>query len=406
MTAWLSVVGIGEDGFAGLSPAARTLVETAETLVGGARHLALVPEGAAERLRWRTPLADSFADIAARRGTRVAVLASGDPLWYGVGAALLRHFGHEDMTIVPQPSAFSLAAARLHWPLAGCTPLSLHGRPLDALRLHLAPRARLLLLSQDGATPRQVAALLATSGWGPSPMTVLAHLGGPRETAEHGVAREWGERTSADLNTIAVECIAAPDARPLSLLAGLPDEAFENDGQLTKREVRAMTLARLAPLPGETLWDIGAGSGAIAIEWLRAGRDGSAVTVERDPRRAAMIARNAAMLGVPGLEIIVDAAPSAIGRIPPRLAPPDAVFVGGGVGDGALLPALWAALRPGGRLVANVVSVAGERALLAWQAQHDGELTRIAVSRAAPLGGTQAWRPLLGVTQLAATKPG
>jgi precorrin-6Y C5,15-methyltransferase (decarboxylating) len=405
MTAWLSVVGIGEDGIAGLGPAARALVETAETLVGGRRHLALVPPGRAERLCWRTPLADSFVDIAARRGTRVTVLASGDPLWYGVGAALLRHFGREDMTIVPQPSAISLAAARLGWPLGECTALSLHGRPLDTLRLHLAPGARLLLLSQDGTTPRRVASLLAASGWGPSRLTVLAHLGGPREAVAHGTAREWGERTSADLNTIAVECVATPEARPLSRLAGLPDEVFENDGQLTKCEVRAVTLARLAPLPGEALWDIGAGSGAVAIEWLRAAPGSSAVAVEREPRRAATIARNAAALGVPDLEIVVGAAPQALTRIP-QLAPPNAIFVGGGGADSELLPALWATLRPGGRLVANVVSLAGERALLAWQAAHGGELTRIAISRAAPLGGQDAWRPLLGVIQLAATKPG
>lgn len=406
MTAWLSVVGIGEDGLAGLGPAARTLVETAETVVGGARHLALVPPGMAERLCWRTPLADTVADIAARRGRRVAVLASGDPLWYGVGAVLVRHFSREEMTIVPQPGAFSLAAARLHWPLAQCTALSLHARPLDNLRRHLAPGARFLLLSEDGTTPCRVAALLAAAGWGPSPMTVLAHLGGPREEVMLATAQDWDERTTADLNTIAVECVPGPGVRPLSLVAGLPDDAFENDGQLTKREVRAMTLARLAPLPGETLWDIGAGSGAVAIEWLRACRDGSAAALEREPRRAAMIARNAAMLGVPGLEIVVGAAPQAICRIPPHLVPPDAIFVGGGVGEGELLPAMWAALRPGGRLVANVVSLAGERALLAWQAAHGGELTRIAVSRAEPLGGTQAWRPLLGVTQLTAVKPG
>ncbi len=196
MTRWLSVVGIGEDGLAGLSPAARTLVETAETLVGGERHLALVPPGDAERLCWRQPLADTFADITARRGTRVTVLASGDPLWYGVGVALLRQFRPEEMTIVPQPSAFSLAAARLGWALADCATLSLHGRPLDGLRLHLAPRARLLLLSQDGTTPRQVAGLLAATGWGPSRITVLAHLGGPHETRQHATARDWGERTS------------------------------------------------------------------------------------------------------------------------------------------------------------------------------------------------------------------
>ncbi len=289
MNPWLSVIGIGDDGLAGLSPAARTLVETAQTLVGGARHLAMVPGGGAERLPWRQPLGDTIADIAARRGTRVAVLASGDPLWYGVGTVLLRHFRREEMTIVPQPSAFSLAAARLGWALAGCASLSLHGRPLDSLRLHLAPGRRCLLLSEDGSTPRRVAGLLAASGWGPSRMSVFLHLGGPREAVRHGTAQDWGEQESADLNTIALECTAAPGTRAWSLLAGLPDDAFEHDGQLTKREVRAVTLSRLAPLPGETLWDIGAGSGSIAIEWLRAVPDGAAIAVEQNHERAATI---------------------------------------------------------------------------------------------------------------------
>jgi precorrin-6B C5,15-methyltransferase / cobalt-precorrin-6B C5,C15-methyltransferase len=402
MTRWLSVIGIGDDGLAGLSPAARTLVETAETLVGGARHLAMAPASAAERLEWRRPLADTIGDIAARRGRRVTVLATGDPLWYGVGVVLARHFAREEMTIVPQPSAFSLAAAQLGWPLADCTMLSLHGRPLDSLRLHLAPQRRLLILSENGATPRRVAALLAAAGWGSSRMTVFAHLGGAQEAAQHGTAADWGQRTSADLNTIAVECRAAADARALPRLAGLPDDAFEHDGQLTKREVRAATLARLAPLPGEILWDIGAGSGSIAIEWLRATEHGTAVAVERDPARAARIARNAAALGVPGLQIVAAAAPEAIAGLPP----PDAVFVGGGLVDARLLPALWAALKPGGRLVANVVSLEGERALLDWQVRHGGDLVRLAVSHCEALGGHHVWRPLLPVTQLAAAKPG
>jgi precorrin-6B C5,15-methyltransferase / cobalt-precorrin-6B C5,C15-methyltransferase len=406
MNPWLSVIGIGDDGLAGLSRAARTLVETAETLVGGARHLAMVPGGGAERLPWRQPLGDTIADIRARRGTRVAVLASGDPLWYGVGTVLLRHFRREEMTIVPQPSAFSLAAARLGWALAECTSLSLHGRPLDGLRLHLAPGRRCLLLSEDGTTPRHVARLLAASGWGPSRMSVFEHLGGPREAAHCGTAQDWGERECADLNTIALECAMATGARTLSLLAGLPDDAFEHDGQLTKREVRAVTLARLAPLPGETLWDIGAGCGSIAIEWLRAVPDGAAIAVEQNPGRAATIARNAAALGVPGLHIIAEAAPRALGKIPPELAPPDAIFVGGGIAEAGLLEALWAALRPGGRLVVNVVTLDGERTILAWQARHGGELARIALSRAEPLGGHQAWRPQMPVTQLATTKPG
>ena len=214
-------------------------------------------------------------------------------------------------------------------------------------------------------------------------------------------AQHWGERRTADLNTIAVECRAGPEARPLSRFAGLPDDAFEHDGQLTKREVRAMTLAVLAPLPGERLWDVGAGCGSIAIEWLRAIEGGDAVAIERDPDRAAMIARNAAALGVPGLNIVTGTAPQVLAG----LDAPDAVFIGGGISDPELLPTAWDALRPGGRLVANIVSLAGERMLLDWQARYGGVLTRIAVSHVAPLGMQEAWRPLLPVTQLAATKP-
>jgi len=400
MKPWLAVVGIGEDGLSGLSAAARALVETAETLIGGERHLAMVPPGRAERLIWQRPLTDTIGAIAARRGSRVTVLASGDPLWYGVGAVLARHFPRDEMNILPQPGAFSLAAARLGWAIADCAVLSLHARPLDTLRLHLAPYRRLLLLSEDGATPRAVARLLTELGWGPIVLTVFEHLGGPREAMLSDEAQNWGERRTADLNTIALECRPGPEAWPLSRLAGLPDDAFEHDGQLTKREVRAMTLAALGPLSGETLWDIGAGCGSIAIEWLRATEGGAAVAVERNPDRAAMIARNAAALGVPGLQIIVGSAPQAVAG----LDPPDAIFVGGGIADAELLPTLWNALRPGGRMVANVVSLVGERAVLDWQAQHGGTLTRIAVSHAEPLGAQQGWRPQLPVTQLATTK--
>ena len=401
MKSWLAVVGIGEDGLAGLAPAGRALVETAEVLVGGARHLAMVPHGGAERLAWERPLDRTIEAIAAQRGRNVTVLASGNPLWYGVGVTLAGRFSRDEMTIMPQPSAFSLAAARLGWPVADCVTITLHGRPLDTLRLHLAPGGRILALSEDGDTPRAVAQLLTGLGWGPSRLTVLAHLAGTREAVIEEDAQSWGDRRVADLNTIAIACRGAPGTRALPLLAGLPDDAFEHDGQLTKREVRAATLAALAPLPGETLWDVGAGCGSIAIEWLRAGEGRSAVAIERRSVRAAVIARNAARLGVPGLRIIAGTAPEALDGLPV----PNAIFAGGGIGEPGLLPLLWTRLRPGGRLVANVVTAEGEARLLDWHTSYGGELTRVAISRAEPLGPRHLWRALAPVTQLAVTKP-
>jgi precorrin-6Y C5,15-methyltransferase (decarboxylating) len=395
------IVGVGEDGLAGLAPAARALVEAAEVLVGGVRHLRMVTEGSAERIVWERPLRVTIDAIAALRGRRVTVLASGDPMWYGIGVTLSCRFAREEMTIIPHPSAFSLVAARLGWPLADCATITLHGRPLDTLRLHLAPHRRILVLSENGGTPWAVAELLTGLGWGPSLLTVLADLGGPREIFAKGEAQSWDNRRVPDLNTIAIDCRPGPGCRALSSLPGLPDDVFEHDGQLTKREVRAATLAALSPLPGETLWDIGAGCGSISIEWLRAGAGRVAIAIERSPARAAMIARNAASLGVPSLRIVSGAAPEALEGLPQ----PDAIFVGGGIGASGLLSTGWARLPPGGRLVANVVTAEGEAALLDWCAQHGGTLTRIAVSRAEPVGPHHLWRSLVPVTQLAAAKP-
>jgi precorrin-6B C5,15-methyltransferase / cobalt-precorrin-6B C5,C15-methyltransferase len=401
MSVWLTVIGIGEDGLDGLSAAARARVEGAEVLVGGERHLALVPEGAAERILWRQPLAATMEPIAAQRGKRVVVLASGDPLWFGVAAMLARHFPPAEMTILPQASAFSLAASRLAWPLEGCVCLSLHARPLQALSLHLAPNARILALGEDGDTPVQVAELLRAQGWGPSAMTVFAHMGGPRERRIDGTAESWPLGRVAALNTIAIDCKPGPKAKLLSRRAALPDDAFEHDGKLTKRAVRAATLAALAPVAGELLWDVGAGSGAIAIEWLRSGRALAAIAVDRDAARCGAAARNAASLGVPDLRIVQGPAPAALAGLPA----PDAIFLGGGASDPLLWDALWRALKPGGRLVANAVTLESEAQLLRWHAREKGELTRLAVSRAEPVGGYHGWRALMTVTQLALAKP-
>ncbi len=392
---WLSVVGIGEDGAAGLSPAASRLVDNAEVLIGGARHLAMIAETKAERLPWRTPLQDSLADIAARRGRRVVVLASGDPMWFGIGALLAEKFSPDEMQALPQAGAFSQAAARLGWPLAAVATVTIHGRPLETLALHLAPGARILALSENRHSPRQVAEYLAARGWGPSRLTVLEHLNGATERRLDGSAASWPHAPGADLNTLAIVCEAGPDAAILPRVPGLPDHAFVHDGQLTKREIRAVTLAALVPLPGQTLWDVGAGCGSVGVEWMRAADRAAAVAIERDPARRDFIQRNAAALGVPALRIVDGTAPEALAGLPA----PDAIFVGGGLSAPGVIETCRAALKPGGRLVANAVTLEGEAALVTLQARHGGSLTRIAVSRAESIGPFRGWRPSRPVTQ-------
>jgi precorrin-6Y C5,15-methyltransferase (decarboxylating) len=401
-TPWLTVVGIGEDGLAGLTATARGLIERADVLVGGERHFVLAgANGDAERVAWSSPLTDTLAAIAARRGRRVVVLATGDPMWYGVGATLTRHFGHDAVAIVPNLSAFALAAARLGWPLADVETLSLHGRPLELLALYLYPGARVLALAEDGATPAAVAAYLAERGWGSSSLTVLEHLGGPAERVVASIADEWLYPRGADLNIIALDLYAGPGAIILPRVPGLPDDAFVHDGQLTKREVRATTLAALVPLPGQLLWDVGAGCGSIGIEWMRAARGAQAIAVEMNAARADLIARNAAALGVPALDLRLGRAPDALAG----LAAPDAVFIGGGLGSAGLFEVCWTALKRGGRLVANAVTLEGEAQLATAAQAYGGALTRIAVSHAEALGGVHVWRPKRPITQLAAVKP-
>ncbi len=401
MTTWLSIVGLGEDGLVGASPAARPLIEGAETLVGGARHLAMVPQShPAERLAWASSISDTVDEIVARRGRRVCVLATGDPMWYGIGVTLGRHVPAAEMTIVPGVSAFSLACARLGWALAEVETLTLHGRPLELLRACLAPGARILLLANDGDSPRQVATLLREAGYGDSRITVFEHMGGVRERRVDGKAARWRAARAADLNTIAVECGAGIHARTYTRAPGLPDDAYLNDGQLTKREVRAATLAVLSPLSGRLLWDVGSGCGSIAIEWLRAVHGARAVAVEHNPERARLIARNAAALGVPQLDIVTGAAPEALHD----LDAPGVVFVGGGLATPGLVEACWEALPASGRLVANAVTVEGEEVLLHWRNKVGGDLTRIAVSRVEPMGAFAGWRTLAPVTQFVATK--
>ncbi len=406
MSAWLNVVGIGADGLSGLPATSRTLVETAELIVGGERHLAMVENDDARKITWEFPLDRLVQEITAAQKRRVVVLATGDPMAFGIGSTLARHFDPDDMTILPAPGAFSLAAARMAWPLHGCACLTAHGRPLDLLHHHLQPGRRLLILSHDGTTPANIAGLLCEAGFGPSRMSVLEAMGGGDENRHESAADAWATPKVEDINTVAVECIAGPDARILPQVPGLPDDAFVHDGQMTKRIVRAATVATLGPLPGQTLWDLGAGCGSVAIEWLRAAQDiqgqgASAVAVERDAERCAMMAQNAARLGTPFLDIVQDDTARAMSALPD----PDAVFIGGGLSnDENLIASVWDRLGPGGRLVANVVTLEGETALLSAHAKHGGELTRIAVSHADPVGGLTGWRPAMPVTQWSVAK--
>ncbi|MBP2232060.1 precorrin-6Y C5,15-methyltransferase (decarboxylating) [Azospirillum agricola] len=402
LSPWLSVVGLGEDGWDGLPPAARALVERAEWLVGGARHLSLAPAVAGqERMAWPSPLTDAFPALLARRGRPVCVLASGDPSWYGIGATLSRIVPAIEMTVLPAPSAFSLAAARLGWPLQEAACLTVHGRPLELAIPHLLPGARLLLLSWDGTTPAKLAALLRARGFGASRLTALEAMGGPRESRTAATAESWSVERVADLNTLAVECVAAPGARILPRAPGLPDDWFAHDGQITKREVRAVTLSALAPRRGELLWDVGAGSGSIGIEWMLADPANRAVAVEHREERVARILANAAAFGVPGLEVARGKAPDALAGLPA----PDAVFIGGGVTGAGVLDRCWDALRPGGRLVANAVTLESEAVLFDAHKRLGGELSQIAVSRASPVGGFRGWRPSMPVTLWRVEKP-
>ncbi len=401
MTPWLAIVGLGEDGFKVLTPAARALVESAEVLVGGERHLAMLPEDGRTRLTWTSPLKLLVEEILERRGQRICVLATGDPMAYGIGVTLAKRLPREEMTIIPAPSAFSLAAARLGWSLVETDQLTLHGRPLALLNAYLQPGARLLILSEDGTTPAKVARLLRDRDYDASRMTVLEHMAGSKEKVVERTAADWGEEPTADLNTLAVDCRAGAEAVLLPRAPGLPDDAFRHDGQMTKREVRAATLAALAPVAGQRLWDVGAGCGSVAIEWMRTAPRAEAIAIERKPERLALIAANATALGTPKLGVVAGAAPGALAD----LAAPDAVFIGGGATTEGLFEVCWQALPPGGRLVANAVTLEGEQTLVRWRHEVGGDLTRIAVSRAEPVGPFTGWRPLMPVTQFLVTKP-
>ena len=397
---WLSLIGIGEDGAEALSPAARTLLAQAQLVVGGARHLALAGPLAAKTMTWPSPMAAAIPEILARRGSPVCVLASGDPFFYGAGSLLSAHVRPEEMQCLPAPSAFSLAAARLNWSLQECCLVSLHGREFERIIPALQPHAKILCLSWDETTPPRLAKLLCEKGLGPSRIIVMEAMGGPRERLRESTTQAFGMEGIDPLNLVAIEIAATAQSQILPVASGLADSWFETDGQLTKWEVRAVALSSLAPRRGELLWDVGAGSGSVAIEWLLCHPANRAIAIESRADRASRITRNALSLGVPQLEIITGKAPEAFANLPQ----PQAIFVGGGGGDTKLLDSAYAALPSGGRLVVNAVTIETEAELISRFKALGGGLLRIEIAHADPLGSFHGWRPALPVTQWSVKK--
>ncbi len=401
---WLSVVGIGEDGWDGLNRESKQAVESAELLYGAARQLDLIPTAgsSAIRIAWPSPMMPAVEQILTdyRGKKRVTVLASGDPMLHGVGVSLTRQLSPAEFRVIPQVSAFSLACARLGWPMAETTLITLVNRPIEQFLRHLYPDQRLVIFSEDGSTPATVARLLTESGYGSSTMDVFENLGGSSERNTRELAASWRNEQCGKLNLIAVLCAPDEGTKPLSLAPGLPDDTFDTDGQLTKREVRAVTLARLAPLPNQTLWDVGAGTGSIGIEWMRLHPSCSCIAFEAREDRATRIRENAARFGVPNLEVIQGTAPSTFAD----LSSPEAIFIGGDVSNDDLFDACWAKLSPGGRLVSNAVTLQSEARLIARHQLYGGDLMRMMISRADVIGGSYGWRPMMPITQWTVTK--
>lgn len=388
---------MGADGWRGLSLDAQRTLSSAQIVFGSQRQLDLLPAAVtAPRRAWPAPLLAALPGLLAEYGgQRVVVLASGDPMWFGIGTTLLRLLGADAVHVLAHQSSVSLACARLGWPVEDVEIVSAVGRPLSTLHVAVQPGRRVLVLVGDGTGAAAVARLLCERGFGASSLTLLEQLGAPRERLLAATAQTWPPHEHDPLAIVAVDCVAGADTVALPRTPGLPEQAFTHDGQITKREIRAVALAALAPVPGQLLWDVGAGSGSVGIEWLRTHPSCRALAIEPREDRRALIAGNAAALGVPGLQIVAGRAPEALAGLPA----PDAVFVGGGVSVPGVLEACIAALAPGGRLVADAVTLESEGVLAGWHARLGGALTRIAIQRAAPVGSFTGWRPALPVTQ-------
>lgn len=393
---WLTIVGIGEDGMEGLSARSRAALAEAELVMGPARHLSLLAGISCPTVEWPVPFADGIDRLLAHRGRRVVALASGDPFWFGAGSSISRHLEPHEWIAHPAPSTFGLAAARLGWAIQNVVCLGLHAAPMERLRSHLTPGARLLVLVRDGAAVADLAAWLTARGFGDSLLHVMESLGGSRERIRHVAAASM---TLTDIgHPVAVGVEVQGDGPVLPLASGRPDRLFDHDGQITKAPIRALTLSALAPRAGELLWDIGAGSGSIAIEWLLAHPANRACAVEADPARAERARRNARALGVDRLDVILGRSPEVL----PDGPMPQAVFIGGGLSQD-LLEQLDARLPAGTRLVANAVTLESEALLAHWHERRGGNLLRIELADAVPLGSRHGWRSRYPLVQWSVT---
>ena len=398
MNAWLHIVGIGEDGLEGLTSATREVVQSAEVIIGGERHHRLSNAVSGERLKWPSPFEALIGKLITLRGRRVVVLATGDPLWFSVGARIGREIDLEEIVYHPQLSAFQLASARMGWSMADVETLTVHGRPVEQMIAFIQPEQRLIILTTGEKTPGEIAEFLTIRGFGQSKLTVLSAMGGDNEQTFTGIAKTWNHEVPS-FNTLAVECVAVSNAALLPRVPGLPDEFFENDGTMTKREMRALTIAKLMPMRGALMWDIGSGCGSVAIEWMRAARYAKAIGIEPRADRRLMASKNALALGTPQLQLVDGLAPMALTNLPA----PDAVFVGGGLTE-EVFDVAWAALKPLGRFVANSITLESEQTLMVLHKKYQGDLSRIAASRLEPVGRYNGWRPFMPVTQWSLVK--
>ena len=401
MTQWLTIIGMGEDGYDALSAAAQQSIQQAEVIIGSDRMLAMLPKTKAVLQEWPQPFSKLVTQMQGFAGKRTVLLATGDPMNFGVARKIFEFTPQKDVKVIPHLSAFTLAASHMGWSLPDCDCFTIHGRPAANLELFIQPDAKLLVLTEDEKSIAESCRRLCARGFGKSAVTVLENMGGERERMTTFVADAVPQCDWSTLNTLAIHCVAGSGAKIFSRVAGLPDDAFMHDGQLTKREVRAATLAALAPAPDQILWDVGAGCGSVAIEWMRSTRGCEAFAIEPNEHRRTMIAANADQLGTPRLKVVSAAAPVGLSGLPA----PHAVFIGGGVGDPGVFEAAWNALQRGGRMVANVISVEGEMHLYDLQEKHGGDLVRIDVSALGKIGAYRAIKPRMGVLQWRVTKP-